>query len=64
MRAGRAVPNPIGYGIIFRRATPNSEMSSRNSLPYCTGNGTSLVVNALRVLMPRTSRANVVNASR
>jgi hypothetical protein len=64
IRAGRAVPSPIGYGIILRRATPNWEMSSRNSPLYCTGNGTSVVVSAVRVLMPRTSRANVVNASR
>ena len=64
MRAGRAVPMPIGYADMRRRTTPKSEMSSRISPPYSVGNGMSLVLSAVRVEMLSVPRANWISASR
>jgi len=47
IRAGRAVPSPIGYGIMLRRATPIGDELAQFAA-YCTGNGTSPVVSELR----------------
>src|ERR1041385_7541337 len=56
MRAGRDIPMPMGYGDIWRRTTPNSEINSRIWPLYWEGNGMSDVFNAVLVLMPRESR--------
>src|SRR5262245_18334178 len=64
IRTGRLVPIPIGYGDIFRRTTPNSEISSRISPPYSVGNGISLVLSAVRVVRLSVLQAKSINASR
>src|SRR5947208_2130068 len=46
IRAGRAVPIPMGYGNMRRRTTPNSLISSRISPLNWLGSGMSLVVRA------------------
>src|SRR5580765_6911186 len=64
MRAGRETPMPMGYGAIWRRTTPNSEMSSRIWPVNWVGRGMSLVVRADLVEMARVLQATVARASR
>src|SRR3954471_18553073 len=64
MRGEREVPMPIGYGVIWRRATPNWEMSSRSSPVYSVGSGISLVVRAALVETPSSLRAKSRRAPR